>query len=395
MDLLFDGFSPTGLFGDGMNLYQYLGSNPISGLDPSGLDVWDDFDEAIAAVVEDHVNAGLVLYQALTRASEGVRQTNLYMQAAFEWMDFIWDQNEAALYGIIAGPFFSSICFVEGTEVLTPFGPEPIECLPLGSEVVSRADPESGNEFVDGAVGGEALRLIRMRYRHADGTTTTMEFLRPAELVACLGLDAGRCLNVVLPKMGVAGFAEVLSIEPYDDIIRTDVPLVTGRFVTDAAEVVDVYLEGYEHPIRVTPQHPIYSRDRQTWVPSGDLRRGECLETAAGECAVVDHVEPRPERATVYNVEIGRYHTYFVGAAGVWAHNPCQLSGEAQQLFKQWKNASQLQGRSLAAFRLGADMKLGSSHFDIIRSFSSTSFSAWEHGYVSWVNGKWLFRIKY
>jgi hypothetical protein len=37
MDLLFDGFSPTGLFGDGMNLYQYLGSNPISGLDPSGL----------------------------------------------------------------------------------------------------------------------------------------------------------------------------------------------------------------------------------------------------------------------------------------------------------------------------------------------------------------------
>jgi len=42
MDILLGGFNPSGLYGDGMNLYEYVGSNPVSGRDPSGLDDFDD-----------------------------------------------------------------------------------------------------------------------------------------------------------------------------------------------------------------------------------------------------------------------------------------------------------------------------------------------------------------
>lgn len=101
---------------------------------------------------------------------------------------------------------------------------------------------------------------------------------------------------------------------------------MTGRFATDATETVDLSLGGHDRPIGVTPKHPMYSLDRRTWVPAGDLQPGERLETATGEMAIVERVESCAGRATVYNVEISRYHTYFVGEAQVWAHNPCNAN---------------------------------------------------------------------
>jgi hypothetical protein len=196
-----------------------------------------------------------------------------------------------------------------------------------------------------------------MRYRHVDGTTTTMEFLRPAELVACLGLAAGSRFQVVVPEMGLAGDAGIVSIEPYSDSILRDVPVVTGRFVTDAAEVVDLYLVGHSRPIGVTPRHPMYSVDRRTWVAVSDLRPGECLETATGLVAIVGRVEPRTEQATVYNVEVSQYHTYFVGDAAVWAHNPCQIAPSLKRPpGGSWK------GVTKPAVQLGDKVFVAASH---------------------------------
>jgi hypothetical protein len=57
-------------------------------------------------------------------------------------------------------------------------------------------------------------------------------------------------------------------------------------------------------------------------VAAGELKSGEQLQSLSG-VAVVARIQPRTERASVYNVEVSRYHTYFVGDASVWAHNPC------------------------------------------------------------------------
>jgi hypothetical protein len=168
-------------------------------------------------------------------------------------------------------------------------------------------------------------------------------------------------------------------------------PVVTGRFVTVGAEVVDLRLEYVQNPIGVTPEHPLYSLDRQGWIPARELQIGEVLRTIDGE-ARVESVMPRAERATVYNVEVSKYHTYFVGDVGVWAHNPCQLSQDAMKLQSQVK-ASNGQ-RSLAAFRQGNELRLGSSHSEIITHFKGTNFSSWTHGFVSWINGAWVFRHK-
>lgn len=45
---------------------------------------------------------------------------------------------------------------------------------------------------------------------------------------------------------------------------------------------------------------------------------------------VVDRIEPREARVPVYNLEVSRYHTYFVGEQGVWVHNGCSAGGGAR-----------------------------------------------------------------
>ena len=74
MDILLGGFSPNGLFGDGMNLYLYQRGNPISGLDPSGL---DDFDDAMDAL-------GGQAIAAIGMLNEGARWASLSLGFALD-----------------------------------------------------------------------------------------------------------------------------------------------------------------------------------------------------------------------------------------------------------------------------------------------------------------------
>jgi len=50
--ILSEAFSPEGHFADGMNLYQYVGSNPVNGADPLGLlyDPFEDVDQVVMAL---------------------------------------------------------------------------------------------------------------------------------------------------------------------------------------------------------------------------------------------------------------------------------------------------------------------------------------------------------
>ncbi|MCG8404563.1 MAG: RHS repeat-associated core domain-containing protein [Phycisphaerales bacterium] len=53
MFILLEGFNSAGLYGDGMNLYEYVGSNPLNRRDPLGL--YDDFDEAMDEITGHRV----------------------------------------------------------------------------------------------------------------------------------------------------------------------------------------------------------------------------------------------------------------------------------------------------------------------------------------------------
>ncbi len=328
------------VYANGLNLYTMLGNNPVMHHDPLGLS-WDPFDMVEAIIFEHEVSkrVALMTLKARTSDPEMLRAIRSYEHGAFNFMmDFAWDRDVGILFSMVGGTFFARACFEEGTLVWTGEGPVPIEQLGLGDEVMSRVDPElKPGEAFEVPIESGALSLVRLRYAHSDGSTTTIETLRPTSMVAAQGLAAGRTLPITVLELGIAGEAEVLGIEVYAEQVRADVPVVTTRFVTDAAAVVDLYLEGEEQPIGVTPSHRVFSLDRGTrgaWVEAGALRSGERLGSAKQDgnadergdgpgVLVVARVEPREGRVAVYNLEVSRYHTYFVGDSGMWVHNSC------------------------------------------------------------------------
>jgi len=114
----------------------------------------------------------------------------------------------------------------------------------------------------------------------------------------------------------------VLARGEFDDAV-TARPIAT-TYVRPAASLVDVHVvstDGARETVRSTPDH-LYFAQIYGWVAAGDLVAGETLVDSAGREVQVAKVVPIAQEAPVYNFEVDVDHTYFVGHAAVWVHNP-------------------------------------------------------------------------
>jgi len=125
-----------------------------------------------------------------------------------------------------------------------------------------------------------------------------------------------------VPELEIDGLAEVTAVLDCPPIAEGEGRVVTGRFVTrEAVNVVTVTLaNGTE--IRATDVHPVWSVDREDWVPAGKLEPGERVDTLGGPVAVAN-VERLESRADVHNIEVHGEHVFRVTADGVLVHNGC------------------------------------------------------------------------
>ncbi len=78
--------------------------------------------------------------------------------------------------------------------------------------------------------------------------------------------------------------------------------------------------------IQTTALHPFYVRGLG-WKPAQNLQAGDLLRSHDGQWLPVEAIAESGEEATVYNLHVAEYHTYFVGTPdwgfSVWAHNTC------------------------------------------------------------------------
>jgi hypothetical protein len=125
-------------------------------------------------------------------------------------------------------------------------------------------------------------------------------------------------------EMGLAGEVQVVHIGPCHQDSREGKPgysIVIGKIEHENAIVWDlVFNHDTAHPLGVTANHPLFSEDREDWVPAGELKIGEKVRTLDGT-ATLTGKKQRPGRHKVYNLEVHRTHTYFVGREGLWVHN--------------------------------------------------------------------------
>jgi hypothetical protein len=114
-----------------------------------------------------------------------------------------------------------------------------------------------------------------------------------------------------LPELEVSGLALVTAIDDCPPIADGEGSVVTARFVTREVHVVasvDVLgADGTVETITGTTIHPVWSVDRQSWVPLAELADGETLQGLDG-LAVVLGVSLSRVSQPVYNIEVHGEH---------------------------------------------------------------------------------------
>ena len=319
---------------DGVNTYGYLRGSPRGAGDPDGLR-WDPFAEA-SAISAEHTWSGLVaINQAIFVAKEGQKAIQAYQRAAFQWSELVMDRDEAILISMVGGTFFSKICFEAGTPVTLADGSQQsIESLPLGASVASAYYTAPGQTVVGSphpdeheTIDPAMWRRVDLQLTDAQHGTVRVALLRPIEWLQATGLRDGSEFEIHLEELGVNGCARVVAIGPCPEIQKAPPgsQIVTGTFVTERAEILQVWLDGAGKPIGTTAAHPFYSDDRSAWVRADELRTGEAVRTLTGK-TTVERVELPGTQATVYNLEVHRAHTYFAGESRAWVHNTCDAN---------------------------------------------------------------------
>jgi Pretoxin HINT domain len=150
------------------------------------------------------------------------------------------------------------------------------------------------------------------------------------ETLAMLKLFGGGCFAAGTPILTPDGSklieeicrGDLVMAAPDDDPSAGPVPRQVEQIFENYLPTLDLHVNG--RTIRTTAEHPFWVKGRG-WVNAHQLKAGDQLRTHDGRWLEVEGQEgPRPP-ATVYNVSVAEYHTYFVGhqvwGFAVWSHN--------------------------------------------------------------------------
>ena len=167
-----------------------------------------------------------------------------------------------------------------------------------------------------------------------DGGIVDAELLRPRSWIKSVGIEAGKQLPLNIPELQVHRSAVVTSIGACAEIAEGEGSVVTARFITrevhTIARVEILGPDGQIETITGTTIHPIWSEDRQDWVPLGELLPGEQLRSNRSssqtsnfelQASVVLSLTIASDAVPVYNIELHGEHVYQVSELGVLVHN--------------------------------------------------------------------------
>jgi len=222
---------------------------------------------------------------------------------------------------------------------------KPIEQIRVGQRVLARnpelTDAERAVLAKSSEPAPDTWRRLKLWMPKPDGGRLDIELLRPLSWLTTAGvpLDGELVertvaepvkLNVTielhLPELGVSGPATLLTVAPCPPIERGPGCVVTGTFRHQSAEILTLTVsaaDGRSEQIGVTANHPIWSVDRQQFVPAASLAHGERLLLAGGSYGLV--VGKKSSRGThlVYNLQVAKGHVYHVCSFGIVVHNSC------------------------------------------------------------------------
>ena len=252
---------------------------------------------------------------------------------------------------------FQSVNLKSQASSLKPARQIPIEQVPLGARVPTK-NPNRYEVDPQPEPNQATWAKLSITVKRSDGGIVDAELIRPRAWIRSVGIEAGKLLPINIEELQVKGSATVTSIDDCPEIADGEGSVVTARFITREVHVVaSVDIQGPDGSIETitgTPIHPIWSVDRQEWVPLAELAEGEHLlsllpsplrgretEGEGAVTAIVLSVSLSRVTQPVYNIEVHSEHVYQVGELCVVVHNACvpkvtdaKLGNLVKDLFK-------------------------------------------------------------
>jgi YD repeat-containing protein len=119
---------------------------------------------------------------------------------------------------------------------------------------------------------------------------------------------------------------------------------------TRTSPIIELEIGGQK--IGTTDEHPFYVPAREAFVPARELQAGDQLVSHDGRLLRIDAIHSTLQIATVYNLRVADYHTYFVGSDewgfSVWAHNACKVdTADVEAYMKQLATGKKVDWNSI------------------------------------------------
>jgi len=259
-----------------MNLYAFTANNPLRYLDPDGREI-DTYVVDVVPRLPDSVAGNPAAVDQLTasRSVSGAMEGGGDFDLGKPVVRFM---ARNVVVPFEAGYAVGTSISEGNTDAIRNYAADKLNPLERAPTKLSKPTPRTGC-FVAGTL-----------VRTANGTKV-IEAVEVGDLV--LSRDE---------RTGLLG---------YKPVERT--------FVRHRVAIIDVALAGGD-VIQTTAEHPFWVQGTG-WVDAGKLRAGQRLWTASGVGLTVTAATVTASVATVYNLTVAGFHTYFVGGAAIWVHN--------------------------------------------------------------------------
>jgi hypothetical protein len=193
-------------------------------------------------------------------------------------------------------------------------------------------DPQAAPSWdrLDAAIDPALWRQVTLVMATAEDRFD-ITLLRPVDWLEACQAQVGSDIHLTVEEQGLDGPATVLAIDPCPTLPPGPGRVVTGTFTHIRDGILALQLDGDQEPIGVTANHPIFSVDRNAFVPAEELQVGETLKTRAGTARIAA-IEPLADAARVFNLEVHGEHVYHVTADGLLVHNSCESTGPSNTI---------------------------------------------------------------
>ena len=267
------------------NRYSYAANNPFRFRDENG------------AWAEDAVIATASIAIGAYSLGENVRQGNYWWAA----VDLLGIVHDAVAYAIPFYPGAAGLA-IQGVRRLPGAGMAVAQGTKRGTVTVIEM---SAREAAPAA--GDVASLLSRVCCFVAGTPvataqgeTAIEDIKLGDLVLSKSESTGEI-----------SLKPVVGIIPGHDRQIWQVTFTINENGRKAVEVIET-----------TNDHPWRSTDG-TWTATEQLVPGATVLRASGAPAQVARVQQTQKVVPTFNLEVGEFHTYFVGASRLWVHNSC------------------------------------------------------------------------